>query len=73
MFDEEDDYDRFDEDLELADMADDGGERYHAMWLTRYGVERVCMYCETTFLGMPDHGVCPRCADKIEAGWDMGG
>ncbi len=69
--DEDDEYDdTFDDLLEAADLGDDG-EAYHQLWLARNGVERTCFYCKCVFLGMPDHGVCPSCADKVEAGYDL--
>jgi hypothetical protein len=55
------------------DAADRGGnsERAHAIFLNHYGVQRKCCYCGCGFIGMPDHGVCNSCADKLEQGMDL--
>jgi hypothetical protein len=65
--------DDFDEEMERADMADsyDNGGRSYQVLLKYRGVKRTCCYCKTVFVGMPDHGVCPRCADKLEQGYDL--
>lgn len=43
----------------------------YARLLQQSGVEKKCCYCGCSFVGMPDHGVCSSCADKIEQGWDL--
>ena len=67
---DEDDY--YSEDPDFLDYDDNDRELSYARLLHRQGVTCVCEYCRTEFLGMPDHGVCPSCADKLEAGWDLG-
>jgi hypothetical protein len=62
------DYDYDDEDTLGYDCDDD---RSYQRLLAREGVERQCCYCDATFIGMPDHGVCNSCADKLEQGWDL--
>lgn len=65
-----------DDDLFFDDMDDyyDDNDREwsYQRLLARQGVDCTCEYCGTRFVGMPDHGVCNRCADAIERGFDIG-
>ena len=56
---DDDPYDDNDRDLSYARL------------LNRSGVECRCEKCGTMFTGMPGHGVCSPCADKIEMGVDF--
>lgn len=68
--DDEDDLDQFDDDL--LDYDDNDRELAYARLLQRQGVQCTCEYCGGGFIGMPSHGVCGRCADMVEAGYDLG-
>ena len=62
--------------LDLEDGGDDyyddsDREMSYARLLNAQGMNKTCYYCGDTFLGMPDHGVCNGCADKLEQGWDL--
>jgi hypothetical protein len=59
------------DDMDDDNFDDNDRELSYARLLQRSGVECQCDYCGRKFTGMPDHGVCSSCADKIEAGWDL--
>lgn len=73
----EDDFEDFDDEDFDSDFYDDDPyddndrELSYARLLNRSGVECRCEKCGTTFTGMPGHGVCSPCADKIEMGFDF--
>lgn len=66
----EDDEPEFDND---EDIYGPDGEVVYSPWYERMKVDRKCQGCGVHFKGMPDHGYCDRCADKIERGEDIVG
>lgn len=56
---------------EEDDIYGPDGDIVYSRYYEAQKVDRTCGYCKRVFRGMPDHGVCDSCADRIERGEDL--